>query len=244
MPHGLENLAPMPASDATCHIGMRLRSRREALELSIADVSATTHLRPDYLTAIETLNTAALPALGYALGFVRTYARALGLDPAAAVADYKSDVAAPENLRLRDTPHFVLQRRIRLPRGFAAAVGVVAIASMLGVWYGVQTETQAAPLAAPVIAQLAGDTAPAQPVMVDGLITLRTTAPSWVQIRDAGGNVIVSRIFVTGETWQGPAAGGYTVSVRDAGAVERFIGPDAQGPIGKPGEPLKDVALN
>ena len=53
-------------------LGARLRARREGFGLSLSDMSDTTNIRKDYLTAIETMSEAALPAIGYTLGFVRT----------------------------------------------------------------------------------------------------------------------------------------------------------------------------
>lgn len=225
------------------HIGERLRARREALELSVSDLSMSTHIRADYITAIERLDQASLPAIGYVLGFVRTYASALGLEGERAVADYKQDIALADGLPLRGSPHFVFQRKIRLPRGFASALSVVAFAAMMGVWYGVQTEAVAEQPVSPTVLPLDVNT-PTAPVMAEGLLTLRTTAPSWVQISNAGGDTLVSRIFVTGETWQGPIGGGYTVSVRDAGAVELFQGEQLIGPLGAKGEPLTDIPLD
>lgn len=224
------------------HIGHRLRARREVLELSVSDMSKSTNLREDYIIAIERLDAAGLPAIGYVLGFIRTYAKSLGLDANAAVLDYKHDVAIADGLTLRDAPHFVFQRKIRLPRGFVSALTVVALAVMMGAWYGVQTEAVAEPTASPTVLPLAVNT-PVAPIMAEGLLTLRTTAPSWVQVSDATGTTLVSRIFVTGEMWQGPVGGGYTVSVRDAGAVELYDGERLIGPLGAKGEPLTDVLL-
>lgn len=229
--------------DPHTHIGTRLRARRESLDLSVSDMAMSTNLREDYIIAIERLDQTALPAIGYVLGFVRTYAKGLNVDPAEAVADYKRDVALADGLPLRGSPHFVFQRRIRLPRGFAPALSVLAAVAMLGTWYGLQTEAVADQPVSQTVLPLDIDT-PVAPVMEDGLLTLRTTAPSWVRISDANGTTLVSRIFVTDEMWQGPVGGGYTVSVRDAGAVELYDGTRRVGPLGAKGEPLTDVLLS
>lgn len=224
------------------HFGARLRARREDFGLSLADMSKTTNIRVDYLTAIEALDETSLPAIGYTLGYVRTYAKALGMDGNDAVLDYKSDTALAA-LPLRDAPHVILRRQLRLPRGFVSALSVASVALMIGVWYGTQSEAIATPTPFVDISTQYTAAEPAAPLMQDGLYTLRTTSPSWIQIRNAQGTVEVSRIFVKDETWQGAIAGGYSVSVRDAGAVELYDGAAFIGTLGARGEPVAGLAL-
>ena len=225
------------------NFGARLQKRREGFGLSVSDVSATTHIREDYITAIEDLNEGALPSIGYTLGFVRTYAKALGMDGDVAVKEYKFDTALT-TIEMRDAPHVILRRQWRLPRGFVSALSVASVALLIGIWYGTHSDAIATP--APVVDVSVQYTAlePAAPTMQEGLFTLRTTSPSWVQIRDAQGTVQISRIFVTGETWQGPTTAGYSVSVRDAGAVELYDGVKLIGTLGEAGEPITGLSLS
>jgi hypothetical protein len=226
------------------HFGTRLRLRRERFGMSVSDVSATTNLRIDYIEAIERLDEAALPAIGYSLGFVRTYAKALGMDGNVAVKEYKADIAMTK-VPLRDAPHVIFTRQLRLPRGFVSALTVASVALMVGLWYGTQSEAIAAPSTTIVTAlPLRADLQAAEPILLDGLFTLRTTAPSWIKVSDASGTTLISRIFVTGETWQGPADGGYRVSVRDAGAVELYDGAKLIGTLGAAGEPIDGLTLS
>lgn len=59
--------------------GASLRRRREELKLSLDDVAASTRIRKAYLLALEEENLSALPGAAYTIGFVRIYARQLGL---------------------------------------------------------------------------------------------------------------------------------------------------------------------
>ena len=230
------------ASYQSEHIGARLATARRKAGMSVSDVAEMTLIRDDFLCAIENLDTKALPSIGYVLGFVRTYAKALGLDDDEAVAEYKRNVAVPENLGMRSIPHFVPTRSIKLPRGIIPALTVLGFGAMIGVWYGVNTETQAAPNLT-VIAPIEGEAEPVMPISAD-MVTVRTTAPSWVQIKDAEGTTLVSRIFVSGETWQGPVGGGYSLSVRDSGAIEIYLGENKRPPLGGQGEAKYDVILS
>lgn len=225
------------------HIGTQLRDTRSERGLTYADVAEATKIQPGFLAAIESLSKSELPSIGYVLGYVRTYAEFLGLDGAGAVARYKADSEVPENLGMRDRPHFVPERKIRLPRGFVPAMTVVAVAGMLTVWYGTQTETQAAVIPAPDLS-LQSAQAPAPSAMDDpNMLTLRALAPSWVQIKDANDRVIISRIFVTGETWQTPRGSGAKISARDGAAIRLYIGGVNAGELGEQGTPITDVPL-
>jgi hypothetical protein len=51
-------------------------------------------------------------------------------------------------------------------------------------------------------------------------------------------------VFVTGETWQSEVGQSFTLDVRDAGAVELYVGEAARGTLGDKGVPLKDVDLS
>lgn len=59
--------------------GAALRRRREELRLSLDDVAASTRIRKTYLQALEEENLQALPGAAYSIGFLRIYARQLGL---------------------------------------------------------------------------------------------------------------------------------------------------------------------
>lgn len=59
--------------------GAALRQRREELKLSLDDVAASTRIRKAYLHALEEENLGALPGIAYTIGFLRIYARQLGL---------------------------------------------------------------------------------------------------------------------------------------------------------------------
>jgi TonB family protein len=78
-------------------VGGYLACVREASGLTVAHIAEKTHIRAEYLDAIELMEIDALPSRPFAIGFVKTYAEALGVDPAAAVARLKENlgVAAP-----------------------------------------------------------------------------------------------------------------------------------------------------
>lgn len=62
-------------------VGAELSQARERLGWTLPDIAAHLRIRRAYLEAIEHGRLDQLPGNAYALGFVRTYAKSLGLDP-------------------------------------------------------------------------------------------------------------------------------------------------------------------
>lgn len=73
------------------NVGARLQAVREGRGISLSEAAARTHIRESHLVAIEAVEMKALPARPYALGFVRTYAEYLELDPRSIVEQFKLD---------------------------------------------------------------------------------------------------------------------------------------------------------
>ncbi len=77
-------------------LGEQFRVAREARGLSLSEVAEQIRIRSVYLGEIEAENWAAIGAPVYVRGFLRTYARFLGLDPEEAVGQFnKTDEGAP-----------------------------------------------------------------------------------------------------------------------------------------------------
>ena len=227
------------------HIGAVLKAAREQAGLSYGEVSDALHIQPKFLSAIESLKVDDLPSLGYVLGFIRSYAAHLGLDPKDAVARYKIDIECPVNLGLRDRPHYVPKRQIRIPRGTFAAATVLSCALVAVSWYGSQTSAQSAQFKQrPVVATQNFDFQPFGPTQGDpSIISLIATRTSFVQVNDADGAELISRIMLPGEMFETDKTHLPTATVRDAGALELYIGGNLVGVLGPNGESLRNIDL-
>jgi cytoskeleton protein RodZ len=76
--------------------GAVLRQRREELGLSINDVATSTRIRKTYLQALEDENLQLLPGAAYEIGFLRIYARQLGLPVAPLLAALEGEGSQAE----------------------------------------------------------------------------------------------------------------------------------------------------
>ena len=79
---------PSPSDFET--LGQSFRGIREHKGLSLAQVADATRVRRIYLSALEQGDLEPLPSRPFAIGYVRSYARVLGLDVDAAVARFKA----------------------------------------------------------------------------------------------------------------------------------------------------------
>jgi len=78
-------------------IGQKLEEARNRKGISIREASESTKIRGDYLTSFEAGNfDLKLPEV-YLRGFIRVYARFLGIDPESAVSDLNIDLGIKPN---------------------------------------------------------------------------------------------------------------------------------------------------
>ena len=116
-------------------VGQDLRAARIRRGDDLAAVSRSLKIRKDHLDALEGDRLEDLPGRTYAIGFVRSYARYLGLDVNALVERFKAEIsgrgddhALPSNTLHDDDAR-------RLPQGWRILAGVIGVALIWGVWH-------------------------------------------------------------------------------------------------------------
>ncbi|WP_197277116.1 helix-turn-helix domain-containing protein [Sphingomonas profundi] len=75
-------------------VGERLRSAREAQGRDLDEIATITRIPLRHLRVIESGAHTDLPATPYSVGFVRTYAQAIGLDAAKLAQDFRAELGA------------------------------------------------------------------------------------------------------------------------------------------------------
>ncbi|HSC79179.1 MAG TPA: helix-turn-helix domain-containing protein [Chitinolyticbacter sp.] len=123
--------APLPVPPQS--VGARLRARREALGWTVEQAGAQLKLGKKQIDAIEIDHFESLPGNTFARGFVRNYAKLLGLDAAPLLADL-------ERLLPKERPQSALPA-VKEELGFNLAGGSVSGSGggMAGVLVGVAT---------------------------------------------------------------------------------------------------------
>jgi cytoskeletal protein RodZ len=76
--------------------GGLLRSARQRKGLTIADVSRATKIKESQLERLEAAALEALPAEVFVVGFIKAYAREVGIDSSEALARYRAALPKPQ----------------------------------------------------------------------------------------------------------------------------------------------------
>jgi hypothetical protein len=135
----LATLRPVLAIlDETGSLGAALAAARCGLGLDVADIASATRIKTSYIEAIEAFDFSALPSRPFVIGFIRAYARALGLEPEAVVARFRAE-APPIDDDLK-APVTIYPHTAWAPR-IAAAAAVLIVLAVLGwnLWRHAQT---------------------------------------------------------------------------------------------------------
>lgn len=245
-------------------LGDEFRSAREARGLSLSDVAERLHIRSVYLAAIEDEDWKAIGAPVYVRGFMRTYARFLGLDAEAAVGRFSALVppATPAGRPSAATEERAAGERRGLSFGaiLAIAVALVAVVFVGYEFYEYHASlpagpTEAAATAAPVADASAGPAASsaptalalpspaaalvptpvaAKPVASKHGLSLKFTETSWVRVT-VDGNVVLEGTYPPGTA---KSFHGSTADVRvgNAGGVQLAVDGRPIGPLGHDGD--------
>src|SRR5919108_234891 len=154
------------------NIGAQLRSSREAKGLSIDALAHTTRVQPRILAAIERNDVSAVPPRPFGRGFVRAYAREIGLDPEQTARDYFAQFAPVTATAGASTPRPIPREPAISSRGWTLA----AIGGTSGAGAAAASDTHVAARPGDVKTPAATAPKPAHALSV----VLRTTGRCWV----------------------------------------------------------------
>lgn len=204
---GVENAPETPVAGP----GASLRAAREAMRLDLPHIAAETRIPLRHLQAIEDEQFASLPSRTYALGFARTYAKAVGLDPEVITDAVRAELADGPMRRTVAATGMEPGDPARLPSsGLAWAAGAAVLILAIGAfaffrtYFGAGVEPGS--LLPPEPAATA-TTAPAPAAVPSGAVVLTATEDGvWVRLYEEGGERLTERILAKGETLEVPPA--------------------------------------
>ncbi len=132
-------------------VGDQLRFARERLGLDIAAIADEQHLRPSVIQAIENGDYSKIDTELFLKGYVRTYARQVGLDADAVIADLNRElepVRQQKELDQQASPLVTIERTKRRKRQIAKlliVLVIVAVTAYLVVGYLAGREADSVP---------------------------------------------------------------------------------------------------
>src|SRR5882724_12311919 len=115
-------------------VGSDLRAARLRRGDEIAQVSRALKIRKDHLEALENDRLEDLPGKTYAIGFIRSYARHLGLDAEQYVERFKREISGRAEEQSREPAPIHSDDR-RLPQGWRIIAGAVVVLLIWGAWH-------------------------------------------------------------------------------------------------------------
>lgn len=198
--------------------GERLRAAREAKGMSVQDVASATRIPKRHLETIEDGDFAVLPGRTYAIGFSRSYARAVGLNDEEIVNDVREQLGIEDPAeRLRDGT-MQTEDPTRLPsRGLVIASIIAGIVLLIGVFafsrsfFAPESEADSL-LAAEEQRTLTEEDARAaaterasQRAIASGPVVFIATQDVWVRFYDGvESNVLLEKVMSEGERYTIP----------------------------------------
>jgi cytoskeletal protein RodZ len=251
--------APQPWQGEGGSFGSWLRQQREIRNISLREISDNTKIGMRYLEALEEDRFEILPAPIFAKGFLREYAKYVGLDADEVVNFY---IAADQRRRLDlDETAPVTQRppmrsTQRPPLSLPMLLGGLALLLLLvaAVWLlgrggddGQREVAPPPPIAAPVLEPVppppeAATTEPAVPAD-SFVVTLTFTAECWVVVV-IDGQQPIEELQVAGESMRLQARERVVLTLGNAGAVRVEVNGRPFDLGSTPGQVVRDLVID
>lgn len=228
---------PAPTLDPAWRAGRKLSEARRQMGLSLDQVADRIRVRREFLEALEDMNVKLLPGKAYALAFLRSYARELGMDDKAIVDQFQDECA----LTRED-----VQKQIRNPsskphreRPWLAAAALVVLAAGFVGWRALSQGSEEQAAEAPAVTQPGTIGAPsAASAATTRVVEIRAIAPAWLEARGPDGTVFLSRTLQAGDVYRPDPSPGWTLHARDGGMFELYVNGAAAGLLGTAGMPV------
>jgi transcriptional regulator with XRE-family HTH domain len=232
-------------------ISARLQAAREANGFTLDDIASRTRVPIRHLQHIEAGEWEALPAITYSVGFVRSYANAVGLDGTAMGVELRDRLGGGS--KTPTAPLYEPADPARVPpRALAIAAGLLALALAIGylVWRtNAADEPDALELAtaAPVVVE-APAAPPAPPVTTQAaandLVAVTAADDVWLRIYEADGPKLFEGAMKKGQRFEvPPTARAPQILTGRPDAVRVTVGPTEIPPLGPPRRTIADVSL-
>ena len=214
-------------------VGARLRAAREAKQISLREIAATTKISVSALEALEENDVAQLPGGIFTRAFVRSYATEVGLDPEEVMRDFVAQVPAEgideeEKYDSQSREHDLFQSQQRMAATVLKLVAISLAVLLLYLGWAVTTGTDAPE--APVdetepalLAPVAGSVRTEPPVTAGPMsqesltIVLRPRGDCWVSLT-IDGELVFEDLMHAGDRESYAAADEMRLIVGDAGA--------------------------
>lgn len=233
--------ASPPVLDNAWRAGRKLSEARSQRGWSLDEVADRIRVRKEFLEALEEMNVKLLPGKAYALAFLRSYARELGIEEKAIVDQFQDECALTRD---DDGAKPAMRTPVSKPKQrppWAAAAALVLIAAGFVGWRAVDSQLRSEN-EQQVVASNDGTSVGATPAATAAtpsrVVEIRAIADSWLEARGPDGTVFLSRNLRSGDVYRPDPSPGWTLHARDGGAFELYVNGASAGLLGTLGMPV------
>jgi len=238
-------------------VGDQLRAAREAQGLTIEEIAGSTRIPKRHLITIENGDYDGLPAPTYSAGFIKSWARRLGLDGQALSEQFRAEMGSVAVGPSQSLSYEPADPRRTPPAGLALLALLIAVVVGLGYLYWRGTAEQPRELAAAATDQQAPQSAPSvgQPVPVapaqagpaapqsTGPVMIGATQDVWIKVSDSGKTLFMN-VLHPGDHFQVPAdAVAPVMTTGRPGNTTVMVGQTPVPTLGDPDRIAKDISL-
>ena len=216
-----EQDAPDLLETSTAGVGDRLVSAREARRMDLKEIADQTRIPSRHLSSIEAGDFAALPSRTYAIGFSRSFARAVGLDETSIADAVREELADNAARALASASGMEPGDSAKLPSAglarFALVAALILAAGLIAFFTShfnagetlppiIAQEPQTAPPAVAQTEMAATPDAPEAPVAgPDGAVVFTALEDGvWVRFYEDGGDRLFEDTMEVGESFELP----------------------------------------
>ncbi|MGB7406147.1 MAG: RodZ domain-containing protein [Pacificimonas sp.] len=254
---------PEPAAAEThAHIGETLRAARLEQDRELSEIAEQTRVPLRHLAAIESGEHEELPALPYTMGFVKNYARAVGLDPEATAAQFRQEsrlVAREPSVTILEP---IDERRAPPRAAIFLGIGLLAIVMLFGYawadgWFGgvndvaeveddpLVIEEVATGIDRPEVAEPVETVAAPDPESPEGAIVLTANEDAWIRVSETeSGQSLFQGVLTAGQTYEVPEGrDDLVLRTGRAGALDITVGGTPVPKLGGMADVVGDVPL-
>ncbi len=232
-------------------VGERLRAIRKAAGLDLNDIAGKTRVPMRHLEAIERSDYAALPSITYAIGFARSFARAIGADEIATARDLRAELGRTPTEETGYTPYEPVDPARVPSRLLAWTAAVIAVVLLVGYlvwrsdWFSGDVQTaQPTPATVRPPAPTTSAATLTTPLS-SGQVVLTAISPVWLRIYDKADKVLLQKEMAANETFNVPLDAD-TPMIRTGRPDTLKVTIDGKdvAPLGAPETTIRDVQIS
>lgn len=234
-------VVPPPVLDNAWRAGRKLSEARTQRGWTLDEVADRIRVRKEFLEALEEMNVKLLPGKAYALAFLRSYARELGIEEKAIVDQFQDECALTrDDEKVKPAIRTPASKPKQRPPWAAAAALVLIAAGFVG-WRALDSQLRTESEQQVAVSSEQNNVA-STPVstaeVAPRVVEIRALADSWLEARGPDGTVFLSRNLRAGDVYRPDASPGWTLHARDGGAFELFVNGVPAGLLGSAGMPV------